>query len=95
MAKTELAVDLDRNTILNSITRIIAEKMDRNPTELRPEMLLIEDISCDSLDIVEISMELEEHFETSIPDEFAEHVGTINKVTDDVISLLRCRTDDL
>jgi acyl carrier protein len=49
---------------------------------------LVEDLGCDSLDIVEISMELEEHFDISIPDEFGEQIRTIGDVTDGVLQLL-------
>ena len=37
----------------------------------------IEDIGADSLDIVELVMELEEHFELEIPDDDAENIKTV------------------
>jgi acyl carrier protein len=49
---------------------------------------LVEDLGCDSLDIVEVAMELEEHFDISIPDEFDKTARTIGDVTDAVLQLL-------
>jgi len=36
-------------------------------------------IGADSLDIVELIMELEEEFEITIPDEMAEHIKTVGE----------------
>jgi acyl carrier protein len=58
-----------------------------DPATLRESDALVEDLGCDSLDIVEISMGLEEHFDISIPDDFNEEVGTIGQVTDGVLRL--------
>jgi acyl carrier protein len=49
---------------------------------------LFEDIGCDSLDVVEISMALEEHFDISMPDELGEQTRTIGDVTDGVLQLV-------
>jgi acyl carrier protein len=49
---------------------------------------LVEDLGCDSLDIVEISIELEEPFDISIPDEFSEQTRTIGDVAVGVLQLL-------
>jgi len=40
----------------------------------------IEDIGADSLDIVELVMELEEHFELEIPDDDAENIKTVEEL---------------
>ena len=42
----------------------------------------IEDIGADSLDIVELIMELEEEFDIQIPDEQAEKIRTVGEAID-------------
>jgi acyl carrier protein len=42
----------------------------------------IEDVGADSLDIVELIMELEEEFEINIPDEQAEKIKTVGEAID-------------
>ena len=40
------------------------------------------------LDVVEIAMEIEEHFEISIPDEISERTRTVANIADGVLQLL-------
>lgn len=42
----------------------------------------------ESLDLVEIAMEVEEHFGISVPDEFGEQNHTIGEIGDRVLQLL-------
>jgi len=46
------------------------------------------DLSADSLDIVEIAMEVEEHFDISVPDEQSESPRTVRQIVDAVLPLL-------
>jgi acyl carrier protein len=77
-----------RADILRDVQEIVAEHLGMQVERLREGHALIEDLGCDSLDIVEISMELEEHFDISIPDEFGEQMRTICHVTDGVLRLV-------
>ena len=43
---------------------------------------VIEDIGADSLDIVELVMELEEEFDIQIPDDQAEKIKTVGEAVD-------------
>jgi len=78
----------DRQAVLAGVTSVVGEHLGISPESISEQHLLTDDLGCDSLDLVEISMQLEEHFDISIPDEFAENIGTIGKVTDGVIALL-------
>ncbi|OAB62762.1 acyl carrier protein [Leptolyngbya valderiana BDU 20041] len=42
----------------------------------------VEDLNADSLDTVELVMEFEDEFETSIPDEQAEQIKTVGQAID-------------
>lgn len=77
-----------RAEILRHVQEIVAEHLGMQVERIRESHALIEDLGCDSLDIVEISMELEEHFDISIPDEFDEQMRTIGHVTDGVLRLV-------
>ena len=56
---------------------------------MKPTDSLRDDLGCDSLDLVEISMLLEEQFEIEIPDDFGEEIDTITQVSDGVTRLLQ------
>ncbi len=78
----------DRAEVLQGVVGVIAEQMGMDPQQIRETDLLEEDLGCDSLDIVEITMELEEHFGISVPDEFGEQIKRVSQVTDGVMQLL-------
>lgn len=58
---------------------IVAEQMGVDKTELSRETSFINDLNADSLDTVELVMELEDEFETSIPDDEAERIQTVGQ----------------
>ena len=59
------------------IIEIVADKMDKPKDSLTLDMAFIADLGCDSLDTVEIMMDIEQEFEVTIPEEDAEKVETI------------------
>ncbi len=67
------------------VIEIIAQQMGHDKEKIRPEMSFNEDLNADSLDQVELVMELEEAFETDIPDSDAEKIKTVG----DAISFIK------
>jgi acyl carrier protein len=59
------------------VIEIIAQQMGHDKDKIKPEMSFGEDLNADSLDQVELMMELEEAFDTSIPDSDAEKIKTV------------------
>ncbi len=59
------------------VREIIAEQLVRDVSEVTPDKTFIDDLGADSLDIVEMVMEMEEEFEIEIPDEDAEKIRTV------------------
>lgn len=64
-------------SIEERVRGIIAEQLDRDPTEIVPEASFIDDLGADSLDLVELVMHMEEDFDVEIPDEDAENIRTV------------------
>ncbi len=58
---------------------IVAEQMGVDKTELSRETNFANDLNADSLDTVELVMEFEDEFDTSIPDEEAEKIQTVGQ----------------
>ncbi len=61
---------------------IVAEQMGVDKSEITRETSFVNDLNADSLDTVELVMEFEDEFETSIPDEQAEKIQTIGQAID-------------
>ncbi len=58
---------------------IVAEQMGIDKSEITRDTSFTNDLNADSLDTVELVMEFEDEFETSIPDEQAEKIQTIGQ----------------
>ncbi len=69
-----MAVDLDK------VKKIISEQLGVDASEITPESHFIDDLGADSLDTVELVMQLEEEYGLEIPDEDAEKIQTVGDV---------------
>ena len=64
------------------VIEIVCENLGVNKEQVQRKTSFIEDIGADSLDIVELVMELEEEFEITIPDDQAEKIKTVGEAID-------------
>jgi len=63
--------------IFLKIREIIVNQLDVKEEIIRPESKFVEDLGADSLDIVEMVMQVEEKFGFEIPDEDMENIVTV------------------
>lgn len=68
------------------VCEIVAEQMGVDKSEITRETSFANDLNADSLDTVELVMELEDEFETSIPDEEAEKIQTVGQAIDFIVN---------
>lgn len=70
------------NETFETVKKIIVERFGIDEDRVTAEMTFKEDLGADSLDIVELVMEMEDVFGTEISDEDAEQITTVgNAVT--------------
>lgn len=67
------------NGITERVGTIVCNQLDVAKDKVKAEASFINDLGADSLDIVELVMELEEEFDMSIPDEDAEGIRTVGE----------------
>jgi len=68
--------------IFDKLKTIIMEQLGVSEELITMEATFVDDLSADSLDIVELVMSIEETFEMEIPDAEAEKIVTIGNVVD-------------
>ncbi len=85
MQSLERRDGLDREEILTKIQEITADRLGVDETDVTPDASFREDLEADSLDLVELIMELEEQFGMEIPDEEAEKITTVEEAVDYVV----------
>ena len=61
---------------------IVAEQMSVDKAQITRETSFVNDLNADSLDVVELVMEFEDEFETSIPDDEAEKIKTVGEAVE-------------
>ncbi len=64
-------------SVEEKVKEIIVKQMGANKDQVTPDTSFINDLGADSLDTVELVMELEDAFDISIPDEDAEKMQTV------------------
>jgi len=70
-------LNVTEQEIESKVVEIVAQQMGHDKGKITREMNFTDDLNADSLDQVELVMELEEAFETDIPDEQAEKIKTV------------------
>ena len=62
------------------VENIIAQHLNIDVSEVTDDKHLMEDLGADSLHTVELVIELENHFDMTIPDEDAEQLQTVKQI---------------
>ncbi|MGN0902659.1 MAG: acyl carrier protein [Succinivibrio sp.] len=70
------------NDIKERVTKTIVDTLGVEESEVVPSASFVDDLGADSLDTVELVMALEEEFDTTIPDEEAEKINTVQAAID-------------
>lgn len=72
----------------DKVMKIVAEQMSVDRAELTRQTSFQNDLNADSLDTVELVMELEDEFDMTIPDEEAEKLKTVGEAVDYIVKAL-------
>jgi acyl carrier protein len=68
------------------VQAIIGEQLGVKAEELVPEANLLDDLGADSLDVVELTMALEEEFSIQVPDDDLENIRTVKDTVEYIMS---------
>jgi len=77
---------LDREKVVEEVRSILVEQLGVDPSEVTEQASFQEDLNADSLDLVELIMEMEDRFKVKIPDEEAEKIVTVGNAVDFVLA---------
>ncbi|MFC5649044.1 acyl carrier protein [Paenibacillus solisilvae] len=73
--------------VYDRVKRIVVDRLGVDESEVSLEASFKEDLGADSLDVVELVMELEDEFDMEISDEDAEKITSVGEVVNYISSL--------
>src|SRR5262249_53976988 len=78
----EVSVAASREEIFERVKSVLSEQLGVDEGEITEEASFQDDLDADSLDLVELIMELEDNFGMKIPDEDAQKITTVGQAVD-------------
>ncbi|HND52324.1 MAG TPA: acyl carrier protein [Pirellulaceae bacterium] len=67
------------STVADRVMDIVADQLSVDREKITPGTSFVNDLGADSLDTVELVMELEDEFDIDIPDDAAEKITTVGQ----------------
>jgi acyl carrier protein len=74
------------SSVEERVINIVAEQLGVDKDKIKPESNFVNDLGADSLDTVELVMELEEEFDINIADDQAEKIQTVGEAIEHINS---------
>ena len=75
-----------REEVFEQVKEILVERLDADEADVTIDAHLRDDLKADSLDLVELIMDLEERFGVKISDEEAQSIGTVGEAVDFIVN---------
>ncbi len=83
-----------REDLYEKLRDIIVEKLHVKPEDVTMDSKFTDDLGADSLDVIEIMMQIEHEFGVAIPDEDAQNLVTLKDLVDYIANKMGISDED-
>ena len=73
-----------KDALADRVIKLVAQRTALPTEEIALDAHFVEDLNFDSLDLVEFTMEIEEEFDLTVPDEVADRIATVRQAINEV-----------
>ncbi len=84
---------MEEEQIKSDVFAIVASQLGKEAQDIKEESRFVEDLGADSLDNVEIIMEMEKKFQITIPDDKAQTITTVGEAVKHIHEHLASKSD--
>lgn len=77
---------MERQEIFDKVSALVADHFELDPAKVTGDLNFLTDIDADSIDFVELVLEMEDEFGAEISDEDAEKLVTVDNTVDYIAS---------
>ncbi len=71
-----------KDKIFEDVLKLLVDELGISPTDITPDLRIMEDLSFDSLQIYELVIDLEEEYDIRMPDDVLDTMKTVSDVVD-------------
>lgn len=79
---------MKQEEVFEKVKKILSEQFDVSMDEITMQTDIAQDLSADSLDVIDILMSVEDEFKIEVPDEDAENVKTVEQMVNYIVNKL-------
>ncbi len=79
---------MDKAEVMEKIVELVSEQLEVSKEKILAESHFLNDLQADSLDIVDLMMQIEEVFDVQIEDEDQEKIETVGNAVDYIVGKL-------
>lgn len=73
--------------MFEKVCAVLADQLSLNAAEIKPTDDVVKDLNADSIDVVEMLMNLEDEYGVKIPEEDFENIKTVQDIVDELEKL--------
>lgn len=83
---------MQKEEVMEKVVELVSEQLEVSKEKILPESHFLNDLQADSLDIVDLMMQIEEVFDVEIEDDDQEKIETVGDAVNYIVDKMKTKT---